>query len=43
MITGTNQEKAFYKAYRLCVGMADTNHVQYYFDNKGAILYAALV
>lgn len=34
MITGTNQEKAFYKAYRLCVGMADTNHVQYYFDNK---------
>jgi hypothetical protein len=34
MINGTNQEKAFYKAYRLCVGMADCASIQYYFDNK---------
>lgn len=30
----TNEEKAFIKAYRLCVGSAFNEHIEYYFSNR---------
>jgi hypothetical protein len=32
--TPTHQEKAFIKAYRLCMGNAPQNELEYYFQNQ---------